>query len=237
MDRQGKPTLLIKTGGTIEEIRPRSGDFEDWFSRDMGVEEFLQVDVYRHEELPEPATLAGIVITGSAAMVSHKEDWSEYTAGWLREAVSRDVPTLGVCYGHQLLAHALGGEVGPNPNGRQIGTVETRLLPEAADDLLIGHLPGSFPSQATHQEVVLDIPPGAVRLATSPRDHNFAIRFADRVWGVQFHPEFSAPVMSEYIHYRSNALLSEGLDHQRLQREVCDTPEARSVLTVFKSLL
>ena len=237
MDRQGKPILLIKTGGTIEQVRPLSGDFENWFSRDMEVDDFLQVDVYRHEELPEPVTLAGIVITGSAAMVSEKEDWSEYTASWLCEAVSQDIPTLGVCYGHQLLAHALGGRAGPNPNGRQIGTVETRLLEEAVEDRLLGHLPKSFLAQTTHQEVVLEIPPKAVRLATSPKDNNFAIQFADRAWGVQFHPEFTAPVMSEYIHYRSAALLDEGLDPKRLKSEVRDTPEARSVLTVFKSLL
>ena len=150
--------------------------------------------------------------------------------------MNRDVPTLGVCYGHQLLAHALGGRAGPNPNGRQIGTVETCLLEDAADDPLLGHLPKKFPAQTTHQEVVLKIPPKAVRLATSPKDANFAIRFADSAWGVQFHPEFSAPVMSEYIHCRSGALVSEGLDPERLKKEVRDTPEARSVLTVFKSL-
>lgn len=237
MDRQGKPILLIKTGGTIEEVRPRSGDFEDWFTRDMEVDDFLQVDVYLYQELPEPGAIAGVVITGSAAMVSDKEDWSEYTAGWLREAVALDIPTLGVCYGHQLLAHALGGRAGPNPNGRQIGTVETCLLEGAADDSLLGHLPQSFAAQTTHQEVVLEIPECAIRLATSPLDDNFAIRFADRAWGVQFHPEFTAPVMSEYIHYRSPDLISEGLDPEQLKKEVRDTPEARSVLPVFKSLL
>jgi GMP synthase (glutamine-hydrolysing) len=203
----------------------------------MEVGNFLQVDVYRRQELPAPDTVAGIVITGSAAMVSEKEDWSEYTAAWLREAVAREVPTLGVCYGHQLLAHALGGRAGPNPRGRQIGTVEAKLLEPATDDLLLKHLPSSFLAQTTHQEVVLEVPAGAARLATSPLDDNFTIRFAERAWGVQFHPEFSAPVMSEYIQCRSSALISEGLDPKQLQQGVRDTPEARSVLTVFKSLL
>jgi GMP synthase (glutamine-hydrolysing) len=236
MDRRGKPILLIKTGGTIEEIRPGSGDLEDWFARDMELDEFLQVDVFRNQELPEPVAAAGIVITGSAAMVSEKEDWSERTAAWLRGAIAQKVPVLGICYGHQLLAHALGGKVGPNPKGRQIGTVATRLLANAAHDPLLGQLPASFPAQTTHQEVVLEVPPGAVRLAASPGDDNFAIRFVDRAWGLQFHPEFSAPVMSEYIQYRSSVLESEGLDPEQLQREVHDTPEARSVLTVFKTL-
>jgi GMP synthase (glutamine-hydrolysing) len=237
MDRRGKPILLIKTGGTIEEIRPRSGDFEDWFARDMGVTDFLQVDVYRNQALPDPREVSGAVITGSAAMVSDQEDWSEDTAAWLRSAVALGVPTLGVCYGHQLLAHALGGKVGPNPKGRQIGTVDTRLLQQAATDPLFGRLPDHFLAQTTHQEAVLEVPPGAVRMATSPRDGNFAVRFANRAWGVQFHPEFTAPVMSEYIQYRSDELEGEGLDSDRLLLEVRDTPEARSVLPVFKSLL
>ena len=55
--------------------------------------------------------------------------------------VERGIPTLGICYGHQLLAHALGGEVGDNPNGREFGTVTVELTAEAADDPLLGGLP------------------------------------------------------------------------------------------------
>ena len=109
-----KPMALIKTGGTIEQIKPHHGDFEDWFAEGMGVSDLLQIDVFRQQPLPAAETLAGIVITGSSSMVSAREDWSERTAQWLRQAVKKGIPTLGVCYGHQLLAHALGGRVGPN---------------------------------------------------------------------------------------------------------------------------
>ena len=170
-------------------------------------------------------------------MVSDREDWSERTAAWLVKAIQHGLPVLGVCYGHQLLAHALGGRVGANPSGRQIGTVEVRLTGSAWNDPLFGHLSPSFAAQASHQEVVLELPPGARRRASSPLDSNFAIQFTDKVWGVQFHPEFSAPVMSEYIRCRRDNLDEEGLNPDQLLSKVADTPEARSVLKIFKALL
>ena len=232
-----KPIALIKTGGTIEQIKSQHGDFEDWFAQGLGVTDLLRVDVYRQQPLPSAVSLSGIVITGSATMVSDKEDWSECTAGWLADAVYNGTPALGICYGHQLLAHALGGLVGPNPAGRQIGTVDTRLIDPAKEDSLLNHLPEVFTAQTSHSEVVLELPPNAVRLATSPLDDNFSIRFDEMVWGVQFHPEFSRPVMSKYINYRADAIREEGLDPDELLGLVADTEHAKSVLQKFTELI
>jgi len=232
-----KQIALIKTGCTLDEIKPRHGDFENWFASGMGIRDFLQVDVFRHQPLPEPESLAGVVVTGSPAMVSAREDWSERTAGWLRRVVRAGIPVLGVCYGHQLLAHALGGRVGPNPAGRQIGTVKAHLVDPEHDDPLVGHLPDSFPAQTSHSEAVLELPPHAVRLATSPRDENFALRFADKAWGLQFHPEFSAAVVSDYIRYRAADLRREGLDPDGLLAAATETEAANSLLKRFTSLV
>jgi len=228
-----KQITLIKTGCTIEQIKPEHGDFEDWFAEGLGISDLLQVDVFSQQPLPAPETLAGIVITGSPAMVSARQDWSERTAKWLRKAVKTGLPVLGVCYGHQLLAHALGGRAGPNPAGRQIGTVTAQLIGKIENDPLLGYLPNTFPAQASHSEVVLELPPGAERLATSPLDENFVIRFAENVWGVQFHPEFSASVTSDYIRHRAEALRKEGLDPGQLLDKVTNTEEAKSVLKKF----
>lgn len=232
-----KQITLIKTGGTIAEIKQKHGDFEDWFISGLGVSGIQQVDVFRNQPLPALVETEGIVITGSAAMVSHREDWSEETARWLKQAVDAGVPVLGVCYGHQLLAHALGGKVGPNPNGRQIGTVLTKSLDSAASDPLLGHLPLQYSSQTSHLESVLELPPNAERLATSPLDDNFAIRFAENAWGVQYHPEFSGPVMSNYISFRSDALREEGLNPEQLLTKVTATEQALSVLKKFAELV
>jgi GMP synthase (glutamine-hydrolysing) len=232
-----KPIALIKTGSTIAQIKPQHGDFEDWFAEGMGVSDLLQIDVFRQQSLPPADNLAGIVITGSSAMVSAREDWSERTAQWLRPAVQMGIPVLGVCYGHQLLTHTLGGRVGPNPLGRQIGTITAQLMDISGDDPILGQLPRTFFAQTSHSEVVLDLPPGAVRLATSPLDDNFAIRFAENVWGVQFHPEFSGLVMSEYIRYRAKALCEEGLNPEQLLDNTTDTAAAKTVLRKFAELI
>ena len=216
---------------------PRHGDFEDWFAEGLGVAGLLQIDVFDQQQLPGPENLAGIVITGSPAMVSAKLDWSERTASWLYQAVQTGIPVLGVCYGHQLLANALGGRAGPNPAGRQIGTVNVQLIDNKENDNLLGHLPTTFAAQASHSEVVLELPPGAQRLATSPLDDNFSIRYAEKVWGVQFHPEFSAPVMSDYIRFRGAVMREEGLNPEQLLDHVTDTKEAKSVLRTFAELI
>ena len=231
-----KPIVLIKTGSTIPQIKLEYGDFEDWFIDGLDVATVRQVDVFADQPLPSVDDLAGIVITGSASMVSHREDWSERTAAWLKQAVASGTPVLGVCYGHQLLAHALGGVVGSNPNGRQIGTVTMKMLETWVDDPLLGYLPQEFMVQTSHSEAVLKLPVGAQRLAVSPLDDNFVIRFADKAWGLQYHPDFSAPVMEQYIIRRSDALREEGLDPDALLSRVEKTDLAQSVLKKFTEL-
>lgn len=231
-----QPVLLIKTGATIPETRDQHGDFEEWFARGLGVPGLQLVNVHEGERPPNPRGFGGVVITGSAHMVSHRHDWSEQTARWLADVVHQGMPVLGVCFGHQLLAHALGGEVGPNPNGRQIGTKRIRILSSAANDPLMGQLPTTVSAQTTHVESVRTLPPGAVRLASSPRDRNHAFRYGDRAWGVQFHPEFGADVMSGYIRARSKVIRAEGFDPERLANRVSETPLAHGLLGRFASL-
>ncbi len=124
-----KPILIIKTGSTYPSLAKHKGDFEDWILAGLGIDPARAqiVDVTRGAALPEPAALSGVVITGSHAMVTEKRPWSERAAVWLKGAVEAQTPVLGICYGHQLLAHAFGGQVADNPRGRDIGTVEFTL--------------------------------------------------------------------------------------------------------------
>ena len=139
-----------------------------------------------------------MLVTGSAAFVTDHAEWSERSAAWLRQTAHDDVPVFGICYGHQLIAHALGGQVGDNPTGREMGTVHLDLDPQAADDPLFAGLPARFPAQATHLQSVLQLPDNATLLARSEQDGTHAFRWGERVWGLQFHPEVDEPLIERW---------------------------------------
>jgi len=233
------PVAIVKTGVTLPSVAARRGDFEAWIAAGMGLEPARTrvVRVFEGEALPDPRQLAGAVVTGSSAMVTDREPWSEATAEWLGAAISAGTPVLAICYGHQLLAHALGGRVGKNPRGREIGTVEAALAAAARDDDLLGHFRGALLVQSSHLESVLELPPGATRLATTQRDPNHAFRVGRAAWGVQFHPEFDADIVRGYIAARREALLEEGVDADALSRSAVDGPDGTAVLRRFAEIV
>lgn len=229
-----KPFLLIETGDPLPHLR-RHGGFGHWIRVAAGLHgrEVRSARVLDGEPLPDARGLAGVLVSGSGAMVTERLDWSERTAGWLREAADAGLPLFGICYGHQLLAHALGGAVDYNPRGREMGTVELSLAGTAADDPLFSGLPGTLPAHATHLQTVLAPPPGATVLARSALDDCQAFRWGESTWGVQFHPEFSAGMMRGYIQARADALAREGHCHHSLLKAVRPAPLARRVLRRF----
>jgi len=143
---------------------------------------------------------------------------------------------LGICYGHQLLAHALGGRVGVNPRGREIGTVLVEALPAARSDALMGELPARFAMQATHVESVLELPAGSTLLAASSGDPHQAFCAIPRVWGVQFHPEFDADVIHGYLGARREVLRAEGRDPEALLAGVRESDHGPRLLRRFAAL-
>ena len=234
------PLWIVKTGSAEPAVARLRGDFEVWIGDGVGyaTSDVRVADVCGGGELPLPAEVGAVVITGSAAFVSDAEPWSERTAAWLAPVVDAGTPVLGICYGHQLLARAFGGRVGKNPNGREIGTVEVDLgLAIEVGDALLGHLPGRVDVQATHVESVLELPAGAVRLASNEAEPNHAFRLGERAWGVQFHPEFDADVMRGYLEQRAEVVRSEGLDPEALIEKARDAPHGASVLARFGEIV
>jgi GMP synthase (glutamine-hydrolysing) len=239
------PFLILETGQPVASMRRHRG-FPHWIrvAAGLGAGDVAVLDVERGGgggeaggALPAPRdfanAFAGVIVTGSGAMVTDRSPWSERTAAWLGEAARAGMPVLGICYGHQLLAHALGGEVGDNPAGREMGTIELETVPDAAGDALFAGLPARFPAQATHLQSVLRMPDGATLLARSAGDACHAFRWGDAAWGVQFHPEFSTTHMRGYVQARREALAREGRDPDRVAAGVGAAPHARRVLRRF----
>lgn len=230
-----KPRVVIlKTGTTYPQIKDQFGDFEDWFVARLSSQlDLTTADVTQTLPPGRPQDWHGVVITGSPAMVSDREPWSEQTAEWLKEAVQTNIPTFGVCYGHQLLAHALGGKVGYHPQGRETGTQSVRLFDSAQSDPLFRHLPQQFLAQLTHKQSVLELPPGAVLLGASDFEPHQAFRVGNNAWGVQFHPEFSDDVMRSYLRVQQPELEKEGLNSESLLNNVSPAPHATRLLELF----
>ncbi|AAF83370.1 glutamine amidotransferase [Xylella fastidiosa] len=228
------PFLMIETGQPLPSVR-RYGCFPHWIRVASGLAESqtVVVNVEAGERLPTREGFAGALISGSAAFVTDRADWSERTAEWLCEAAYAGMPLLGICYGHQLLAHALGGEVACNPAGRESGTIQLELHAAAFDDPLFANLPRHFSAHATHVQTVLRAPEGAVVLARSAQDQCHAFRWGQNSWGVQFHPEFATHHMRGYVAARAQCLQRQGQCPRRIARQVSAAPVARQVLRRF----
>jgi len=230
--------LIVKTGDTFADLIGSFGDFEDWIRQGLGVgEDRVQVvNAPAFAPLPEPGTFSGAVIAGSHAMVTQNLDWSLSVEAWLALVVTAGVPVLGICYGHQLLAKAMGGKVDFHPDGLEIGTTPITLTADALSDPLLHGLPPVFNAHTCHSQTVLTLPPGAVILAENPHEPLHAFRLGRAAWGVQFHPEYTPDIMAGYIRNMSPVIQALGKDPDRVQAQVTDTPEAGQVLARFAGL-
>lgn len=238
MGKQRKPLAIFKVGSTWPAMAQARGDFDDWLRRSLGdaAPNTVVIAVAEGETLPPPETLAGAIITGSHAMVTDRADWSENLAGWLRQAVPAGVPVLGICYGHQLLAQALGGEVADLEPEPEVGTVCVALTEAGREDPLFRDLPPRFPAHASHVQSAQRLPRDAVHLAHSKREPHHAFRVGPRAWGVQFHPEFDTESMRAYIKRWSDKPNAPPQDWDTIHANVCETPEAALIAARFARL-
>lgn len=237
-DLSPRPLAIIKLGETFDALRERRGDFEHWMAAGLGDTRLpvVVLDPRRGDTLPRPAEISGAIVSGSHAMVSHRDPWSESTGAWLAQLVASGTPVLGICFGHQLLADALGGEAGDHPGGIEIGTVQVELTPEAADDPLMHDLPPRFDAHVVHRQSALRLPEGAVRLAGNDFERTQAFRIGENAWGVQFHPEFDADIMRGYVDHLAGPLRAEGVDPDALRGRVTGTVNAARLLGRFAQI-
>jgi GMP synthase (glutamine-hydrolysing) len=237
MSPKKKKIYIIKVGTTFSNTSKQFGDFDTWTMSALGQAgvETCVVDVINGDEksLPEPEKCAGVVITGSHAMVTDELSWSVKVEKWIPSLLQTRIPLFGICYGHQLLARAAGGNVGFHPHGKEIGTVQINLFPDSTKDSLFQSLPQSFDVHVTHAQSVLRLPPGATRLAANSYEANHAFRVGHCAWGVQFHPEFNADIMRSYIKEQTVELMSIGFNISKLIGKVTETPIAAETIRNF----
>ena len=224
---------MLVTGDPVPGVEARRGPFVALIRGVLGDAWAGTIDVLdaRRGELPTSGDAGAVVITGSPESVTSRAPWILEAERAVAAVVRAGVPTLGICFGHQLLGQALGGLVETNPRGREIGSV--RLAPLESDPLL-GAAVVPFVANMSHRDSITRLPPGARVLAETELEAYAAVRFGPRAWGVQFHPEFDGDVMRGYIDARRSALVAEGIDPEALA--AVDAPEAARVLTTFARL-
>jgi GMP synthase (glutamine-hydrolysing) len=232
-----KPILILKTGSTFSAVAHEIGDFEDWIITATGeAPGIFAVADGQEEPIPPPGQLAGVIVTGSHSMVSNGGSQVELWSRFLRDAVRLCLPVLGVCYGHQLLAQALGGVVADHPRGLELGQVEIQMAAAARDDPLFSVLPAKFFAYATHMQSIHELPPAALIYGSNDFESHHAVRFAPAAWGVQFHPEFNQRIMQTYIEYQRPRLKTDA-EMNALREKVTPLPEAGAVLQRFCQLV
>lgn len=226
---------LYVVGEPPPPVESAHGRFEDWFTRLCGQ---LPVDLDPVDGSAGfiPAGLDAydaFVITGSPASLTAPEPWMEAAVELVRHAYSERRPLLGVCFGHQLVGAAFGGAVIDNPRGWEVSTCAVELTEAGRRDPLFDGLPERIDVNFSHRDIIDEttISPmnGVTVLAKNDLCAVQAVAAGPHVRAVQFHPEFTGSIISEYIRTRADDLPDAD---DALSRAV-DCPAGERVFTNF----
>jgi GMP synthase-like glutamine amidotransferase len=218
---------IIETGLVNPQFRERHGTYPQMFERLIGAAdptvEYGVVSVANGEGLPDLMGLDAILITGSSAGVYDDVAWIAPLEDFIRTAHAGHVPMVGICFGHQLIAQALGGTVRKSEKGWGIGRHVYRLAPDngliAGDEIAV---------TCSHQDQVITPPASAHTFMSSDFTPHAGLHYdGGMTMSVQPHPEFSADYADALCDLRrgrapdevvetAKASLAEPLDHARL---------------------
>ncbi|SEO63149.1 GMP synthase (glutamine-hydrolysing) [Salinihabitans flavidus] len=192
---------ILQTGHAPDNLRPDLGDYDDMFRKllhDQGFtfETWNVVDM----EFPGDVTDAdGWLITGSKHGAYEDHPWIAPLEAFIRDAIEHAVPVVGICFGHQIVAQALGGKVVKFPGGWAVGRQDY--------DFGGAHLP----LNAWHQDQVITPPEGARTIASNDFCAHAALVYGDRALTIQPHPEFGPDFIEGLIHTRGKGVVPQEL--------------------------
>ncbi|WP_426440767.1 type 1 glutamine amidotransferase [Bradyrhizobium genosp. P] len=218
---------ILETGLVGPKYRERHGTYPQMFARMIAAADTsISTDVVsgiNGGPLPDPAALDAILITGSPAGVYDDVDWIAPLEDFVRTAHDSNIPMAGVCFGHQLIAQALGGTVRKSDKGWGLGRHVYRLAPD--NGLIEGE---TIAVACSHQDQVITPPASARTIMSSEFTPHAGLLYANgTTMSVQPHPEFSADYADALCDLRrgrapdevveaAKASLAEPLDHARL---------------------
>lgn len=196
---------ILETGDVYPDMKAVHGGFPDMFER--WLTPHLPGWTYRtwrvlDGEFPSgPEAADAWLITGSRFGVYDPEPWIEPLKSFIREAAAARVPQIGICFGHQIAAEALGGRAVKSPKGWGIGIDRYRIeTPDGARD---------WPMIVSHQDQVVELAPDATLLGGSEHCPLGVIEYAAPVLTTQFHPEFHPSISAALIRLRAGTAIPE----------------------------
>ncbi|AZZ41205.1 type 1 glutamine amidotransferase [Acidipropionibacterium jensenii] len=190
------------------------------------------------EGLPEDLSgIDGLIMLGGGLMPDEfdRAPWLHGERTLALSAIAEDLPTLGICLGGQLLADVAGGQVRAKTGPKERGATLIHATADGASDPVIGGLGSGTPMIENHQDMITELPPDAVLLASSKALANQAFRLGDHVRGLQFHPEASAESLAGWD---EAALTADGFSRDELVAEAqrvdaVNTAAARRLVNAF----
>jgi GMP synthase (glutamine-hydrolysing) len=232
--------IVLRAGDAAAPVSAKYGEFYQWIRREVGDAwsgQWLEHDLRTDAPLPAPRDADGFIITGSSSSVTERTPWMLRSEELVRGIVDAGTPLFGICFGHQMVGQALGGRVEKNPRGREIGTVDVRVVAHAPRDPILDGLGDRFRANHTHMDSVVELPRGARVIAQTDLEPNAAFVIGETVKCVQFHPEINGDAMRGYVEARAHLIEGEGGDPRAILERVTDAPEGASTVRSFVRLV
>lgn len=191
---------ILQTGESPDALRADMGDYPDFFETLLAGRglTFRRWPVLRNEFPGSVTECEGWLITGSRFGAYEDHPWIPPLEDFIRKAYAAHVPVVGICFGHQIIAQAMGGKVQKYGGGWSVGPTEYDFGGE------------KITLNAWHQDQVVEKPEGAQVVASTPFCANAGLLYDDRMFSVQPHPEFRKEFMEGLIRYRGPGLVPEG---------------------------
>lgn len=194
------------------------GDYFDMFASLLPMVDLVRHDVINGEVPANPEECDGWVATGSRHSVYEDLDWIKQTGAFIAKAHEAQAPFVGICFGHQLLAHFTGGR-----------TAKAADWGVGAHDITSG-----APARLLymHQDQVLDLPNDSIVLGSTDHCPNAVIQVGPSMLGIQAHPEFPVEYVAELLHARE-----ERIGHDLVERALASLDAPRDEPTAVEWML